>query len=209
MLPLQLLDPELKLTMKTILRILVSVIAFAVASGATYVVIKKRNAPKPVNTVSSVKPRDTIEGISGPTEGETVTLPTLTTPKGEKVNLGNLKEERVLCVFVSSQCSGCVRNLDLWKDLNRESGKHGAAFYLIDITDDSSELERFSSAYQLQEMPLLYDPEQKIGARLKVGFVPQYVLFARTGQVIHRWDGIRPYEKQGDASQLAKFFDSH
>jgi peroxiredoxin len=193
--------------MKTILRILVSVIAFAVASGATYVVIKKRNAPKPVKAVKHHK--DTMEGVSGPSEGETVTLPTLKTRKGDNVNLANLKEERVLCVFVSSQCSGCVRNLDLWKDLHLESGKRATAFYLIDITDDSSELERFSSAYQLQELPLLYDPEQKIGARLKIGFVPQYVLFTRTGQVIHRWDGIRPYEKQGDTSQLAEYFDAH
>jgi peroxiredoxin len=194
--------------MKTILRILVSAIAFVVASGATYVVIKKRNAPKPVNTVKRQQ-RDTIEGASGPTEGATVTLPTLTTPKGEKVNLANLKEERVLCVFVTSQCSGCVRDLDLWKDLHRESSKRGTAFYLIDISDDSAEVERFSSAYQLQDMPLLYDPEQKIGARLKIGFVPQYVLFTRAGQVVHRWDGVQPYEKQGDASQLAEYFDAH
>jgi len=192
--------------MKTILRVLVSVIAFAVAAGATYVVIKKRNAVQPVDTVK--RRQDTIEGVKGLAEGETVTLPTLSTLKGEKVNLGNLKEQRLLCVFVSSQCSGCVRNLELWKDLNRESGKHGASFYVVDVADELSELERFSSAYQLQELPVLYDPNQKVGAQLKVRFLPQYILFTRNGQVVHRWDGIRQYERQGDAEQLAQYFES-
>jgi peroxiredoxin len=193
--------------MNTILKIFVSVIAFAVASGATYLVVRKRNVVQPVNLVK--RQQDTIEGVNGLSEGESVTLPTLITLGGETVNLGNLKEERLLCVFISSQCSGCVRNLELWRDLSRESTRHGTAFYLVDIADERSELEQFISAYQLQELPLLYDPNQKVGAQLKVRFLPQYVLFTRSGQVVHRWDGIRAYDKQGDAAQLAEFFASH
>jgi peroxiredoxin len=193
--------------MNTILKIFVSVIAFAVASGATYLVVRKRNVVQPVNLVK--RQQDTIEGVNGLSEGESVTLPTLITLGGETVNLGNLKEERLLCVFISSQCSGCVRNLELWRDLSRESTRHGTAFYLVDIADERSELEQFISAYQLQELPLLYDPNQKVGAQLKVRFLPQYVLFTRSGQVVHRWDGIRSYNKQGDAAQLAEFFASH
>jgi peroxiredoxin len=193
--------------MNTILKIFVSVIAFAVASGATYLVVRKRNVVQPVNLVK--RQQDTIEGVNGLSEGESVTLPTLITLGGETVNLGNLKEERLLCVFISSQCSGCVRNLELWRDLSRESTGHGTAFYLVDIADERSELEQFISAYQLQELPLLYDPNQKVGAQLKVRFLPQYVLFTRSGQVVHRWDGIRSYDKQGDAAQLAEFFASH
>jgi peroxiredoxin len=162
---------------------------------------------QPVNLVK--RQQDTIEGVNGLSEGESVTLPTLITLRGETVNLGNLKEERLLCVFISSQCSGCVRNLELWRDLSRESTRHGTAFYLVDIADERSELEQFISAYQLQELPLLYDPNQKVGAQLKVRFLPQYVLFTRSGQVVHRWDGIRSYDKQGDAAQLAEFFASH
>ena len=193
--------------MNTILKIFASIIVFALASGATYFIVRKRNVVQPVNSVK--RQQDTIEGVSGLSEGETVTLPTLTTLKGETVSLNNLKEERLLCVFISSQCSGCVRNLELWKDLSRESTRRGTAFYLVAVADEPSELERFISAYQLQELPLLYDPNQKVGAQLKVGFVPQYVLFTRSGQVVHRWDGIRPYDKQGDAAQLAEFFASH
>jgi hypothetical protein len=49
--------------MNTILKIFVSVIAFAVASGATYLVVRKRNVVQPVNLVK--RQQDTIEGVLG------------------------------------------------------------------------------------------------------------------------------------------------
>ena len=194
--------------MKTTLRVIFLVLAFAAASGATYIVFRGRNASEPVNS-GIHRQDDTIEGISGLSEGETVSLPTLTTPKGEQVNLANLKEERLLCVFIASLCSGCTRDVDLWRDLSGEASKRGVAFYLVDIADKLPELEQFSSAYSLQTLPLLYDPTLKVGARLKVGFLPQYVLFTRDGQVVHRWDGIRNYNKQAGPEQLARFFEPH
>lgn len=194
--------------MKTTLRVILLVLAFAAASGATYVAFRGRNASEPVKS-GQHRQDDTIDGISGLSEGEMVTLPTLTTPSGEKVNLANLREERLLCVFVGSICSGCSRDADLWRELSSEAGKRGVAFYLVDISDQLPELEQFSSAYNLQSLPMLYDPNQKIGQRLKVGFLPQYVLFTRDGQVVHRWDGLRNYNKQAGPEQLAQFFEPH
>ena len=194
--------------MKTTLRVILLVLAFAAASGATYVAFRGRNASEPVKS-GQHRQDDTIEGIGGLSEGEMVTLPTLTTPNGANVDLANLKEERLLCVFIGSLCSGCTRDADLWRDLSREASKRGVAFYLVDIVDKLPELEQFSSAYTLQTLPLLYDPNLKVGARLKVGFLPQYVLFTRDGQVVHRWDGIRNYNKQAGPEQLARFFEPH
>lgn len=195
--------------MKIFLKVMLLVLVFAAASGATYIAIRGRNASEPVKT--GKHRQDTIDEVNGLSEGEIVTLPTLSTPNGEKVNLANLKEERLLCVFVGSVCSGCVRDADLWRDLSSEASKRGVAFYLVDIGDDLPALEQFSSAYKLQGLPLLYDPNQnqKIGPRLKVGFMPQYVLFTRDGAVIHRWDGLRNYNKQGGPEQLAQFFEPH
>lgn len=195
--------------MKTFFKVVILLVAFAAASGATYIAIRKGNASEPVK--SGEHRKDTIDGINGLSEGETVTLPTLSTPNGEKVNLANLKEERLLCVFIGSVCSGCVRDADLWRDLSSEATKRGVAFYLVDIGDDATELEKFSSAYNLQSLPLLFDPSQnqRIGPRLKVGFMPQYVLFTREGEVIHRWDGVRNYNKQGGPEQLDQFFEPH
>ena len=193
--------------MKTVLKLVLSLIAFAVASGVTYVVIKRWNTVKPMNSVAHLQ--DTLEGVEGLSEGETVTLPTLTTLNNENVNLGELKEERLLCVFIGSQCPGCVQDIDLWKDLRKEAEQRGVAFYLVSITDEFSTLEQFSSTYKLHELPLIFDPNQKVGRQLKVGFLPQYVLFTRDGRVIHRWDGIRHYNKQAGSQQLAAFFEPH
>ena len=193
--------------MKTVVKILISAIAFRGASGATYVGIQKWNSAQPVK--SSKHQEDTLSGINGLSEGEVVTLPMLTGFHGEKVDLANLKEEYLLCVFIGSRCSGCTLDAELWKDLKDESTKRGVAFYLIDLGDELSDLERFSSAYNLDQLPLLFDRDQKVGSQLKVGFLPQYILFTRKGEVIHRWDGIRHYEKRTGYQQLIKFFQPH
>ena len=211
--------------MKIFLKMLLLVLAFTVASGATYVAVKKWKANYPVKSgkqpestvagkqpegaVTGKQPEDTIEGINGLSKGETVTLPTLTTPNGERVNLANLKEERLLCAFVGSICSGCSMDAELWRDLPGEASKRGVAFYLIDISDDLPELKKFSSAYNLTDLPLLYDPNKRIGPQMKVEFLPQYILFTRNGQVVHRWDGLRNYNKQAGSEQLSKFFEPH
>lgn len=194
--------------MKTVVKITVSLIAFLIASGATYVAMRKfRGGAEQV--ASGKQNQDILEGVNGPIAGQTVTLPTLVTQGGVKVDLANLKEERVLCVFVGSQCSGCTQDRDLWSDLHDESAKQGVAFYVIDVSDDLTELERFKSAYNLDQLPLLFDPTRTVGAKLKIGFLPQYVLFTRQGGVVHRWDGIRHYNKQAGPEQLAAFFRPH
>ncbi len=192
--------------MKTVVKVTVSIVAFLFASGATYVAFRKWQSVEPVKAGQQ---QDTFEGVTGPIVGETVTLPTLTTPGGEKVDLAKAKEERVLCVFVGSQCSGCTQDRELWRDLKDESARHGVAFYIVDISDDLSELQRFSSAYNLDQLPLLFDPTRQVGPNLKIGFLPQYVLFTRQGLVVHRWDGLRHYDKRAGSEQLAVFFRPH
>jgi peroxiredoxin len=193
--------------MKTVIKVIVSSVAFLFASGATYVAIRKWQQVKPVKAGQPT--RDTLEGVTGPIVGETVILPTLTTPDGNKVDLANAKEERVLCVFVGSHCSGCAQDRELWAGLKEESAKRGVAFYVVDVSDDLTELQHFRSAYNLDQLPLLFDPTRQVGPKLKIGFLPQYVLFTRQGRVIHRWDGIRRYDRVSDAEQLAVFFRPH
>jgi peroxiredoxin len=193
--------------MKLLLRIALTVVAFTVASGATYVAIHRWKAvePKP-NAIKTTGKQDTLEGVNGLTAGEVVTLPQLTTLAGDTVNLGNGGKERLLCVFISTRCPGCTRDAELWQELNKEAAKKDASFYLINVSNERAEVERFVAAYNLQQLPILFDPTHKVGPQLKVGFVPQYILFDQTGQVLHRWDGIRHYDKSGGSGQLAEFF---
>ena len=194
--------------MKVIVRIALTLVAFTVASGATYIAVQRwRNVdPKP-NSVKTSGQQDTLEGVDGLNAGEVVTLPQLTTLAGDTVSLGSLGKERLLCVFISTHCPGCTRDAELWQDLKQEAVRRGAGFYLIDVSDDRPEIERFVVAYNLQQLSVLFDPTRKVGPQLKVGFVPQYILFNGKGQVLHRWDGIRNYDKTRGFDQLAKFFE--
>jgi len=196
--------------MKLLLRIALTVVAFTVASTATYVAIHRWKAvnPKP-NVVKTTDQQDTLEGVSGLTAGEVVALPQLTTLTGDTVNLGNILKERLLCVFISTRCSGCTQDAELWQELNKEAAKRDARFYLVNVSDERAEVEKFVAAYNLQELSILLDPSHKVGPQLKIGFVPQYILFNRSGQVLHRWDGIRHYDKSGGSEQLAEFFQPH
>jgi peroxiredoxin len=196
--------------MKLLLRIALTVVAFTVASGATYVAIHRWRTvdPKP-NAVKTTGQQDTLEGVSGLTAGEVVALPQLSTLAGDTVSLGSLEKERLLCVFISTRCPGCTRDAELWHELDKEAARRNASFYLINVSDERAEVERFVAAYDLQQLSILFDPTHKVGPKLKVGFVPQYILFNRNGQVLHRWDGIRHYDKSGGSEQLAEFFQPH
>lgn len=190
-----------------LLRIALSLVAFTVASGATYVAVQRwrRVDPKP-NTIMTAGKQDTLEGVDGLTAGEVVVLPQLTTLAGNTVSLSSLGKERLLCVFISTHCPGCTRDAELWRDLNQEAMRRGASFYVIDVSDERAEIERFVAAYNLQQLSILFDPTRKIGPQLKVSFVPQYILFDGNGQVLHRWNGVRNYEKASSSEQLAEFF---
>lgn len=193
--------------MKLLLRTTLTVAAFMVASGATYIAIHRWKAvePKP-NSIKTAGSQDTLEGVNGLTEGEVIALPQLTTLAGDTVNLGTLGKERLLCVFISNRCPGCTRDAELWRALDKVAPNRAAAFYLINIGNERPEIEEFVAAYNLQQFSILFDPSHKVGPQLKVGFLPQYILFDRNGQVLHRWDGIRHYDKSGGSEQLEEFF---
>jgi peroxiredoxin len=193
--------------MKLLFRIVLTIAAFTVASTATYLAIHRwKGVDTKPHAVKSTGQQDTLEGVSGLSAGEVVALPQLATLTGDTVNLGSLGRERLLCVFISTRCPGCTRDAELWQELDKEAARREAGFYLINVSDERAEIERFVSAYNLQQLSILYDPTHKVGPQLKVGFVPQYILFNRNGQVLHRWDGIRRYDKSGSSEQLAEFF---
>ncbi len=198
--------------MKRLLRIAFTVVAFTLASGATYLAIQRWRAvePKPTpKALITTSQQDILDGVDGLTAGEVVALPKLTTLAGDIVNLGNLGKERLLCVFISTRCPGCTRDAELWHELDQEAARQDAGFYLIDVSDERAEVENFVTAYNLQGLSILFDPTRKVGPALKVGFVPQYILFDRNGQVLHRWDGVRNYDKSGGSEQLTEFFKLH
>lgn len=173
--------------MKLLIRIVLSVAAFLAASGATYVALTKWRTVQPIKQ----QQQDTLEGVTGLNEGDTVALPKLTNLNGDTIDLSSLKQERLLCVFISNRCPGCTRDAGLWRDLYTETANQDIAFYLVNVSDERAEIEKFVTAYDLQQLPVLFDPAHKVGPYLGIGFVPQYILFDNKGRVRHRWDGIQ------------------
>lgn len=176
-------------------------ILFVMASGITYMAMRRWTA-QPRETGKS----DTLTGVRGLNEGEVVVLPELRTLDGKPVSLAKPGKGLLLCGFFSASCSGCALDAELWKALNVESAKRGMAFYLVDIGDDPKAIERFLTSYKLEGLPVLFDPAKRIGPTFRVGLVPQYLLFSLDGKVIHRWDGIRHYDKENGADKLTEFF---
>ena len=183
------------------LSVLLPVAIFLIAAGAVYFSFSPRRTevPQPQAT-------DKLPGVAGLNEGDVVNLPALSTLDGQSVPLGQLKEKRVLCVFFSPSCSGCTKDVELWRDLKDESLKRGAAFYIIDVGSDDEALQKLVAAYKLEALPILFDPNHRIGPALKINFVPSYLLFASNGKVLHRWDGVRNYERAKGVEQINKFF---
>ena len=183
------------------LSVILTIAIFLVAAGAVYFSFSPRRPEAPQQQST-----DKLPGVAGLNEGDVVNLPTLSTLDGQSVPLGQLKEKRMLCVFFSPACSGCAKDVELWRDLKDESAKRGAAFFIIDVGSDNEALKKLVAAYKLEALPVLFDPNHRIGPALKINFVPSYLLFASDGRLLHRWDGIRKYERAKGAEQLEKFF---
>ena len=167
-------------------------IVFVMAAALTYLGVTHLRPRAEQQTPMS---EDTIAGIDGLREGEIVVLPEMRTLKGERAALENAASERFLFVFFTPSCAGCSLDAELWESLHDESAKRSTAFYLIDVGNDRAALEKFIEAYDLASLPILISEGRSVAQILKVNIVPQYLLIAKGGKVLHRWDGVQ-YNKR-------------
>jgi hypothetical protein len=172
------------------LKTVLSVVVFVIATALTYLGVTQwpNNQPQPTQPS---KGNDTIEGIDGLLEGEVVALPEMRTLKGEAVAFERTGAQQFLFVFFTPSCSGCSLDAALWKSLNEETSRRNTAFYLIDVGHDRAALEKFIEAYDLASLPVLISEGRSAGQTFKVNIVPQYLLVAKGGKVLHRWDGLQ------------------
>lgn len=171
--------------MKPRLRTVLPAVVFVMAAALTYVGVTQLRPSAEQQTPTS---DDTIAGIDGLRQGEIVDLPAMRTLKGERAAFTS---EKLLFVLFTPSCAGCSLDAALWKTLNNESAKWGTAFYLIDVGHDRAALDKFVEAYDLASLPILVSEVRSIGQILKVNIVPQYLLIAKGGKVLHRWDGLQ------------------
>lgn len=132
---------------------------------------------------------------TGPSEGDTVEIPELSNLNGEVVKLQGTKEKYILCAFFSTACPGCVKDSELWKDLNVEATKKKIAFHLISVDNDRDRVKRFVEAYNIDTLPILLLRDQN-AQTFKIDYVPQYLLLTSSGKVVKRWMGIQENKKE-------------
>jgi peroxiredoxin len=177
---------------------------FVIAAGLTYFGVTHWPKTETPNTGTT----DTIADIDGLVAGEVIQLPELTSRDGKSTALNTVATDKLLLAFFAPSCPGCASDAGFWKSLNEESSKRGAAFYLIDVGQDRDARDKFVMAHDLGRLPILFDDNRQIGQTLKVNIVPQYLLVSNEGKVLHRWDGIRRFDKTPSPPDLAKFFES-
>jgi peroxiredoxin len=168
------------------LKTVLPVIAFVMAAALTYLGVTHWRSKAELQATD-----DTIAGIDGLRKGDVVTLPQMRTLKGEPAALENAAAETFLFVFFAPSCEGCSLDAALWKKLNEESAQKGTAFYVIDVGNDRAGLDKFIEAYGLASLPILVSEGRSVGPMFKVNIVPQYLLIAKNGKVLHRWDGVQ------------------
>lgn len=180
---------------------------FVIAATATIFVIQRLRKTEPNETDIQ---QGSLDNIAGLAEGEQVSLPRLPGLGNDYVDLNTVKGKYLLCAFVSTECDTCVQDEPFWKDLHKEISEKNTAFYLISIDMDRARVEGMVKAYELQDLPVLFDPQKLAFNAFKITFVPQYVLLEPGGRVMARWNGIRRYDpKQQQATDKLKGLREH
>jgi peroxiredoxin len=168
------------------LKTVLSVVVFVMAAALTYLGVTHWRSKAELQTTD-----DTIAGIDGLREDDVVALPQMRTLKGERAALENAAAETFLFVFFTPSCEGCSLDAALWKSLNAQWAHRSTTVYLIDVGNDRAALDKFIEAYDLAGMPILVSEARSVGPIFKVNIVPQYLLIAKGGKVLHRWDGVQ------------------
>lgn len=176
-------------------------VGFGLTVGG-FMVVKRKMRP-PEDRPATFDPRN-VDGLK---VGETVDLPDLSTLGGKNISLKQGSDDYLLCAIFTTECSGCARDSEMWRDLSAAAEKRRVPFYLISADADAARIERFAKAYGFEDLPVLFDPNRRIAPTLKITFVPQYLLFTRSGKVVSRWNGVQKYDAaKHDLSQLDRFF---
>jgi hypothetical protein len=162
---------------------------FVVAGAGTLLLIQRvrRNQGKVVPPHVGV-----LDNTPGLAEGEVVRLPRLPSLRNQYVELNSVKQKYLLCAFISTECATCAEDSPFWKDLIKETSA-SVAFYVISVDDDQSRVEKYARAYEFDDLPVLFDPEQQALTTFNIRFVPQYILLTPEGRVLARWNGVRRY----------------
>ncbi|RMG54696.1 MAG: TlpA family protein disulfide reductase [Acidobacteria bacterium] len=156
-------------------------IAFVIALSGTFLIQRHGS------TLDGPRSLSEIEGME---PGEHLLSPTLSTLSDQRINLLDTRDNYVLCCFFSTTCPGCAEDAEPWRALVKRGRQNHVTTFIISVDDDPIRIERFIQAYDVGELPVLYDPDGQCAKNFKIHFVPQYLLFDNHGRLVKRWLGL-------------------
>jgi peroxiredoxin len=147
----------------------------------------------------------TLDEVPGLEPGEVAILDTLTDLAGQPVDLRADSPYLLLCFFSSAICPGCSGEVPVWRSLAAQGKELGVRTVVVTTDTDLAAIRRYVEAYEIADLPVLYDPAGKVFEKFQIQLLPQYILFNRRGKVLHRalgYSGVQGFEPAERAAAI-------
>ncbi len=121
---------------------------------------------------------------------------------GESTTLTSLARENLILVFLHTECTYCILDIPLWKQLSQKSEVIG-----ITREDDFVRVQEFSRLHGLN-FPILLDPEGELFERLGVEDTPTKFALTSELRIIQKWEGRTSRQSlQAELGSLLTMYD--
>ena len=133
---------------------------------------------------------------------EPVSQTVFTDPEGGEHSLGDYAGQALLVNFWATWCAPCREEMPALNALQKELG--GADFQVVTIAAGRNPLpaiEKFFTEAEIDSLPVLLDPRQKLAREFGVVAMPATILIDRDGREVARMMG--PADWASDAAKAA------
>jgi peroxiredoxin Q/BCP len=112
-------------------------------------------------------------------------------------NIDEVKGSKVVTIFFSTKCPGCIKDIDNWKHLYDLCLKNNTKVLGVS-TGDKATINKFAELYDLK-FDIIADTTGNLSGLYKVGIIPQKLIINENSQVEYISHG---YSNQNELSAL-------
>jgi thiol-disulfide isomerase/thioredoxin len=118
---------------------------------------------------------------------------TLSTLAGTRVKLSALRGKVVVLDFWATWCGPCRRWMPIVAKLEKELRGRNVRFYAVNERDERAKVQDFLKSTGVL-VPVLLDPDGRVGAAYDASSIPLTVIIGRNGKVVDALIGLHPEE---------------
>ncbi len=119
-------------------------------------------------------------------------------------DLAQYRGKVVLVNFWASWCTHCVDEFPWLGEMKVKYGAGGLVVVAVNVDRNPAEAERVLSAVGGHDLELRSDPDGALAARLKVGGMPENIVFDRTGTERYRFSDFRQRKREDYESHVSE-----